>query len=102
MSLNNDIFPESKGALINANFACNNESLIYVTLVSRYSKNKSVIWLQLSLENQLVKRPARFFYQESKYQTFVKSYFFMNQDTFCTNKVCEILWESENMFVTIL
>ena len=51
MSLNNDIFPESKGALINANFACNNESLIYVALVSRYSKNKSLIWLQPSLVN---------------------------------------------------
>ena len=51
MSLNNDIFPESKGALINANFACNNESLIYVALVSKYSKYKSLIWLQPSLVN---------------------------------------------------
>ena len=82
MSLNNDIFPESKGALINANFACNNESLSYVTLVSRYSKY--------------------FYTMNQNINDFVKSYFVMSQDTFCTNKVCEILWEGENMFVTIL
>ena len=99
MSLNNDIFPESKGALINANFACNNESLIYVALVSRYSKNKSLIWLQPSLVNWLV---WTMYTMNQNINDFVKSYLVMSQDTFCTNKVCEILWESENMFVTIL